>query len=153
MSREWEVATVRTKLLNDAPERTFAVIFEPGEEVLSQLQEFAAAEHLAGSRLTAIGGFSETVLGFYQPDSRSYKEIPVSQQVEVLSMIGDVALGDDGRPHVHAHVVVGCEDGTARGGHLLRALVTPTLEVLLTESPNNLQRRHDAETGLSLIRI
>jgi predicted DNA-binding protein with PD1-like motif len=54
---------------------------------------------------------------------------------------------------LHAHVVVGKADGTAHGGHLLAAVVRPTLEVILVESPRHLQRRHDAETGLALIRV
>lgn len=54
---------------------------------------------------------------------------------------------------MHAHVVVGLRDGSARGGHLLSANVRPTLEVILTESPSYLKRVHDPESGLALIRI
>jgi predicted DNA-binding protein with PD1-like motif len=76
----------------------------------------------------------------------------VNEQVEVLSLIGDVAL-EGAHPKIHAHVVVGLRDGSARGGHLLEARVRPTLEVILTESPNYLTRKFDRESGLALISI
>jgi predicted DNA-binding protein with PD1-like motif len=71
----------------------------------------------------------------------------------VLSLIGDIALDEGGKPKVHAHVVVGKADGTAHDGHLLEAHVRPTLEVILTESPKRLQRKHDKEAGIALIRV
>jgi predicted DNA-binding protein with PD1-like motif len=70
--------------------------------------------------------------------------------VEVLSLVGDIAL-DSQQPRVHAHVVVGKADGTAHGGHLLEAHVWPTLEVVLTKTPDTLRKRFDPETGLTLI--
>jgi len=70
----------------------------------------------------------------------------------VLSLAGDIAL-DEGKPQVHAHVVVGKSDGTAHGGHLLEAHVRPTLEVILVESPQHVQRQTDRESGLALIRL
>ncbi len=79
------------------------------------------------------------------------KQLEIDEQVEVLSLIGDVAL-EGTQPKVHAHVVVGRRDGTAHGGHLLEAHVRPTLEVVLAEVPGHLQRETDPETGLALIR-
>jgi len=92
------------------------------------------------------------LLGFFNFEKRDYKRIPVNEQVEVLSLIGDVAL-EDGDPKIHAHVVLGKSDGTACGGHLLEAFVRPTLELILTESPKHLQRVMDDETGLALIEL
>jgi predicted DNA-binding protein with PD1-like motif len=74
----------------------------------------------------------------------------MEEQVEVLSLVGDIAL-NQGKPKVHAHGVVGKSDGSAHGGHILRARVWPTLEVVLTESPERLCRATDQETGLALI--
>jgi predicted DNA-binding protein with PD1-like motif len=79
-----------------------------------------------------------------------YRKIAMQEQVEVLSLVGDIAL-KDGAPQLHAHVVVGKSDGTAHGGHLIEAHVWPTLEVILTESPKHLWRKIDPETGLALI--
>jgi predicted DNA-binding protein with PD1-like motif len=104
--------------------------------------------------VTAIGAFREATLGYFDWETMDYLKIPVREQVEVVSLVGDVAEGEKGGPKVHAHVVVSRRDGTALAGHLLEARVRPTLELILVdESPAHLQRRHDAESGLALIRI
>ena len=144
---------MRAKLLNERPEKTFALVFETGDEVMKALEAFARQEQLAGSHFTAIGAFREATLGYFDWGTKDYLRIPVREQVEVLSLIGDVARDEQGGPKLHAHVVVGKSDGTAHGGHLLEAVVRPTLEVILVESPRHLQRRHDRETGLALIRV
>jgi uncharacterized protein len=141
---------MREKLLHDQGEKTFALVFDPGDEVVSGLTGFAGRHRLAASHLTAIGAFSQAVLGYFDRDRRDYRRIPVTEQVEVLSLIGDVAL-KDGKPALHAHVVLGKADGTTVGGHLLEARVWPTLEVILIESPAHLRRRHDPASGLALI--
>jgi predicted DNA-binding protein with PD1-like motif len=143
---------MRAKVLQERPSRTLAAIFDTGDEVMAGLERLADEHRLGAAAFTAIGAFSDVVLGYFDWEKREYLPIPVNDQVEVLSLIGDVAL-EGTRPKVHAHVVVGTRDGTARGGHLLRAHVRPTLEVILTESPGHLERRHDAASGLALIRI
>ncbi|MGH2344647.1 MAG: PPC domain-containing DNA-binding protein [Chloroflexota bacterium] len=142
----------RSKLLYDQGEKTFAVVFDKGEEAAAGLLDFAKREGMTAGRLTAIGGFSAMVLGFYDRDRKEYQKIPIHEQVEVLSLVGDISL-DHGEPKVHAHVVVGKADGTAHGGHLLEAHVWPTLEVIIVESPVHLRREMDEEAGLPLIRL
>ena len=143
---------MRTKVLNEHGETTYAVVFETGEEVVSGLTRFAERQNLTASRITAIGAFSDAVLGYFDWDKKDYQRIPVREQVEVVSLIGDVAL-DGTHPKVHAHVVLGLRDGSARGGHLLEAHVRPTLEVIVTESPSYLKREFDPVSGLALIRL
>ncbi len=141
---------MKSTVLDSTGARTWALIFDKGDEPVSGLTAFAKSQGLGGAHFTAIGAFSEVTLGYFDRKARDYKKIPLREQVEVLSLIGDVAL-DRGEPKVHAHVVVGRADGEARGGHLLEARVWPTLEVVLTESPRHLRKRHDPETGLALI--
>jgi predicted DNA-binding protein with PD1-like motif len=133
-------------------QRTFALIFDTGDEAMAGLVAFARENRLGASHFTAIGAFRDVTLGYFDWDAKDYKKIPVGEQVEVLSLIGDVAL-KDGEPKVHAHVVVGRSDGSTRGGHLMEAHVRPTLEVTLTESPEHLRKEVDPESGLALIRI
>jgi predicted DNA-binding protein with PD1-like motif len=134
-------------------QKTFALVLDTGDEVVAELTSFAKDKGLDASSLTAIGAFSGAKLGYFDMGRKEYEGIPVEEQVEVLSLVGDIAPKDDGEPQVHAHVVVGRYDGTTRGGHLLEAHVRPTLEVVVTESPEHLQRRTDEETGLALITI
>ena len=129
----------------------FAVIFETGDDPVAGLTRFAAEQQLAASSFTAIGAFSEAQLGYFDWEKKDYERIPVKEQVEVLALVGDIAL-QDGKPKLHAHVVLGRRDGSACGGHLLEARVRPTLEVILTESPAHLRREYDPRSGLALIR-
>jgi predicted DNA-binding protein with PD1-like motif len=91
--------------------------------------------------LTAIGAFESAVVGWFDFEKRIYRKIEIAQQCEVLSAIGDVAVGDDGKASLHVHVVLGLSDGTTRGGHLLEGAVRPTLEVVLTDTPAKLRSR------------
>jgi predicted DNA-binding protein with PD1-like motif len=143
---------MKSKLISGAAQKTYAVIFDPADEVMQGLEEFARAEQLTAAQFTALGAFSDAVLGYFEIEKKEYKRIPVREQVEVLALVGDVSL-KDGKPAVHAHVVLGKSDGTAHGGHLLEAHVRPTLEVILTESPRHLERRHDEESGFARIRV
>jgi uncharacterized protein len=141
---------MKSVVLEATGAKTWALIFDKGDEPVAGLTAFAKAEKLGGAHFTAIGAFSEVTLGYFDRAARDYKKTPLREQVEVLSLIGDVAL-DGGEPKVHAHVVVGLADGQTRGGHLLAARVWPTLELVLVESPRHLRKRHDPETGLALI--
>ena len=143
---------MRHKLINEAPERTFALVFDRGDEVVSTLQRFAAEQGLRASRFTAIGAFERATLGYFDWEKKDYERIPVEEQVEVLTLAGDVALAGS-KPKVHAHVVLGRRDGSTLGGHLLEAFVRPTLEVVLVDAPSHLSREHDPVSGLALIRI
>jgi predicted DNA-binding protein with PD1-like motif len=143
---------MKSKLLSENGDRTWAVIFQTGEEFSAGIREFAAGHGLTASSFTAIGAFQEVVLGYFDWETKDYRRIPIREQVEVLSLIGDIAARE-GKPQVHAHVVVGKADGTAHGGHLLEGRVRPTLEVILTETPKRLERKHDPESGLALITV
>lgn len=134
-------------------QKTYALVFDEGDEVISTLTGFAKENGLAAASFTALGAFGAATLGYFDMDRKEYERIPVHEQVEVLSLVGTVAPKEDGEPQVHAHVVLGTSDGTARGGHLLEARVRPTLEVVLTGSPEHLRREVDAKTGLPLLKI
>lgn len=135
----------------DTQPNTYAVIFETGDEVTEGLGAFAKEHGLSASHFTAIGGFQDVTLGYFDWNKKDYKHIPVREQVEVLSLIGDIAL-DKGVPKVHAHVIVAKSDGTAHGGHLLKAHVRPTLEVIVVESAGELRKSYDPQSKLDLIR-
>ena len=144
---------MRAKLVHESDgQRTFVVVLETGEEVMSSLKSFAEEHELSAAQLTAIGAFSDAVLAYFDWEAKSYARIPVAEQVEVASMLGDVALDPEGAVALHVHLVLGRRDGTALAGHLDEAHVRPTLEVVVTESPEHLRKRKDPESGLALIR-
>src|SRR5687768_18592662 len=94
--------------------RTFAVVLATGEEVMQALAGFAAEHHVKATQFTAIGAFSRVIVAYFDWTTKEYRHIAIAEQVEVLSLVGDIAL-DGEPPKVHAHVVVGQADGTAHG--------------------------------------
>ena len=145
---------MKSKLIAPAVEgrRTFAVILDTGDEFTSCLTRFANDERLTAGQFTAIGAFSSTVLGYFEWDRKDYRRIAIDEQVEVVSLLGDIAM-KDGKSSIHPHVTVAKRDGSAWGGHLLEGTVRPTLEIIVTESPASLARCPDPETGLALIKL
>ena len=142
---------MKATLLNDhGGLRTFAVVLETGDEAMQSVVAFANEKQLGTSQFSAIGAFSRVVVAYFDWETKEYRKIPIDDQVEVLSLLGDITL--EGAEHkVHAHIVVGKRDATAHGGHLIEGDVRPTLEILLTETPKHLRRHYDAESGLALL--
>jgi len=144
---------MRSKLLNDtAGQRTFAVVLQTGEEAMGCLRTFVEKERISAAQITGIGALSDARLNYFDWDKKEYEPIPVAEQVEVASLVGDVALSPEGKPALHIHVVLGRRNGNALAGHLAEAHVRPTLEVIVTEPPAHLHKAHDPESGLALIR-
>jgi uncharacterized protein len=145
------VEVMKTALLSEHEGlRTFVVVCETGDEAMQALTSFAVEHRLGGSQFTAIGAFSTAVVAYFDWPSKQYRNVSIDEQVEVLSLVGDVTV-EQGKPKVHAHVVLGKADATAHGGHLIEGMVRPTLEVVITEAPRHLQRRRDPDSGLALI--
>ena len=143
---------MKAKLLDERDgRRTYMLVCDVGDEVTSSLLEFARETHLEGSSFTAIGAFEDVVFGWFDWDAKEYRRIPLSEQVEVVSFAGNIALSSTGEPALHAHVAVAKQDGSAWGGHLLEAHVRPTLEVVLIESPTHLRRKVDPRYGFAFI--
>jgi uncharacterized protein len=148
-----EVRPMRTKLLNDnGGQRTFAIIMQVGDEAVACLQEFVKAQRVTAAQFSGIGALSGGTLNYFDWEKKAYQPIPVREQVEVASLIGDVALSPKGDAALHIHAVLGRRDGAALAGHLSEAHVRPTLEIVLTESPTYLQKVMDPESGLALIK-
>jgi len=142
---------MKIKQVLDQP-RTYVLILLTGDEVVDCLTKFAAEQRPESASFTAIGAFEGCTLGYFDWQYKKYLENPVVDQVEVLSLVGNLTWDGD-KPKAHAHVVIGLRDGSACGGHLLKGLVRPTLEVTVVEAPAHLQRRYDPESHLALIQI
>lgn len=143
---------MKSQLLSDtADAQVHVVILDGGEEAFAALTKFANEAGLTAASLTAIGAFEKATVGWFDFASKSYKKIEVGEQCEVLSAIGDIAVGDYGKASLHVHIVLGLADGSTRGGHLLAGTVRPTLEVVITEVPARLRRKKRADLGIALI--
>jgi predicted DNA-binding protein with PD1-like motif len=136
----------------DQTPKTFILVFETGDELAEGLKQFAIEQQLSAASFKAVGALSSVRLDWFSWENKKYEpSVQLNEQIELLSLIGDVAV-KDGEPQVHAHAVIGKKDGTAHGGHLFEAHIRPTCEVVLVESPAHLQKRIDPDSGLALIR-
>ena len=142
---------VQVKLISDSgTTKTYALIFAAGDEVLSGLKEFAIKYHVKSAHFTAIGDASSAKYGWYDRSKKMFKVFRIQHFSEITSLIGDIATYN-GVPVVHAHANFGTEDGTVRGGHLLEAFISPTLEVMMTVEPEPLYKKMAPEFGILVI--
>jgi hypothetical protein len=142
---------MHVQLLNPGEStKQYAVIFYQGDEAFSGLVEFAEKYHVTSAHFAAIGALNRATLGWFDPQRKMYKKIPINGQHEVIGMSGDIALYQ-GKPVVHTHMVVGSPDGTTRAGHVLEAYVSPTVEVMVIVDPIAMKKRFDPATDLTLI--
>jgi hypothetical protein len=142
---------VQAKLVKDTPEeKIYAVIFSKGDEVLSGLTDFAIEHKIEDAHFTAIGAVSGGTLAWLDLTKKIYHRIPVTEQDEVLSLIGDVATFN-GKPIVHMHAVLGKSNGSTIGGHVFELNVNPTLEVFVTVNITPLRKKPDDASGMKLI--
>jgi uncharacterized protein len=142
---------MKWKLLDDKPDRrAFVLVFDTHDDLLSELLRFANEQKVATAHFAAIGACERVTLGYFDLKKKDYDKIPIDEQVEVMSVSGNIA-SYEGEPKIHAHIVIGKRDGSAHGGHLLEAVVRPTLEMFLNEVPVMIRRSMDADTNLPLI--
>ena len=130
-------------------EKTYVLTFAKGDEVMSGLTAFAAQQKVTAGYFTAIGALRRAKFGWFDLAHQAYRNIPVEEQVELISLIGNFGL-INGHPQPHTHGAIALPDGQVRGGHLLEAVVFPTLEVFFTALPLTLIKKRDAQTALFL---
>lgn len=150
--RGGQVLVMRFHKISGSGPEVAVCVAEVGDEAVAELTRLADEQGVGAAGVTGVGGFSRATLGYFDVDAKSYVEIPVDEQVEVLSLTGDITCKGD-EHQVHLHVVCGRRDGSTVGGHLMNAVVRPTLELVVTKTPAELQRRHDESSGLALIEL
>ena len=117
---------------------------------MEELTAFAAEEGIRAAEISGIGAFESAEVGFYNGETKDYDRLPVEEETEVLSILGNLSVTDEG-PRVHAHVTLGKRDGSALGGHLFEGRCSATLEIFVREEPGELRRVPDPDAGLPLL--
>jgi len=133
--------------------KEYALVLAKGDEVMTALNDFASREQLGAASFTAIGAVRSAEVGWFDFGKRKYKAMRRDEQLEVLSLVGDIGMGSDDKPVVHAHVTLGRESGRTFGGHLIAATVSPTLEVFVTGYPQAMKKRLDVTDDVELFQL
>ena len=145
---------MQSKLVSpEGTPRIWVLVLSPGEEAKKTIVNFAKQNDLKAASLVALGAFENAQLGYFDWQAKKYQPISVDEQVEVLTLVGDIAENEKGEADLHAHAVLGRRDGSTRGGHLMQGIVRPTLEVTLSETPAHLKRRMHQDINVALIDI
>ncbi len=126
---------------------------DEGEEVISALREWATKQRIFSGTFYAMGALGRALLGYFDPQTRDYVKIPVETQTEVVSMFGNLAVGEEKTPIFHIHAVLSFPDGHAIGGHLFEGVVNPTLEITFFPLRKLLLRQYNPKTGLKLLSL
>lgn len=125
----------------------YVIRFEEGESFPARLIEFLRAKSITAGSFTGLGAMFGSTIAFFDVATRAYEDIELNEQLEVVSLVGNVAM-HEGVPLVHAHVALGRRNGLVVGGHLRHGTVRPTLEIYLRALKETVERRVDRKYGL-----
>lgn len=141
----------RVKLLGEHDgSREYQLVFEPRAEIMGTITDFILRNKIKAAHFTGLGACTDAVVGYYDPAAHEYRRTPYTQQMEIVSLIGDAAPTAGGAG-LDVHVGLALPDGTMRGGHLFEAHAYPTLELFLIASPTPIERKHDNALNLDLL--
>ena len=119
------------------------------EEIMEKLTEIVVREGIALASVEAIAGIRELEFGVYDPVEHQYHPQRLEGFFEVISLMGNVTQ-QEGKPYLHLHISVSDQSGRAVGGHMKRAVVGATCEMVIRPIAGTVVRKHDEETGLNL---
>ena len=128
----------------------FLFVLKKGEEIHEGIIHAVVEANLKSAAFSGIGALLNPVLGFYSEHSKTYIEKKFEGLYELLSIIGNITKADD-KFVAHSHVVLGKEDCSTFGGHLISGEIGVTGEILITPLSTALVRKLDLEIGLKLI--
>jgi uncharacterized protein len=121
-----------------------------GTDLLSELQAFVQEKGINLAWVTGLGAVGRATLRYYDQTGKSWSDIQIEKQLEVISMIGNVSLLN-GEPIVHTHITLSDEEGRCYGGHLGANTLVFNMEILMTTlSGPPVTRKLDTDTGLTL---
>jgi predicted DNA-binding protein with PD1-like motif len=137
-----------------SPRKSFLLRLIRGEDILLSLQEFCRHDpEISAGTIQGIGAVSKANVGFF--DGQKYLEIVFTENLELLSLIGNIAL-EKGTPNqiIHVHGVFGRKDGSCVGGHILEGCtVSVTSEIQITINEPAVYREEDPDTKLKLLSL
>jgi uncharacterized protein len=126
------------------------VIVERGEKLVATLTEAFAVHKIEGGFISGLGALTQAELGYYYLHKRDYLRKTFTDEYELISLTGNVAL-KDGKPFVHVHAVLGDDKFNAFGGHLFEAVSAVTAEVSVSPFPFAPVRQFNDDVGLATI--
>jgi len=131
---------------------TYVIRMDRGEEILEQLKRFAQAEGVKLAGVQALGAVGDFTVGVFRTADKRYESNHFTGDYEIVSLTGTINTMD-GQFYCHLHMSAGDSQGRVVGGHLNRAVISATCEMLVTVLPGCVDRRADEEIGLNLLKF
>ena len=128
------------------------VRLEVGEEVIASLSELAEREGVTLAEVSGIGASDDIAVSVYDVKQKRYFDHEFREPMEITSLLGTVTEME-GTPYIHIHASAGRADGSVVGGHLKRAVVSATCEIVLHTVYGRVPRFFDDATGLNLMDV
>lgn len=125
---------------------------EVGEEVIASLSDIAEREGVTFASVSGIGAADDIAVSVYDVKAKKYFDNEFREPMEITSLLGTVSE-KDGAPYIHIHATAGRADGSVVGGHLKRAVVSATCEIVLHTVYGRVPRFFDDATGLNLMDV
>ena len=130
-----------------ADDRLWMVRVDKGEEIVTALLEFAAQHDVRCASVTGLGGVRDVTLAYFDVDVKQYLDRTIHGVLELVSLVGNLAI-ENGKPFLHAHVVLPDREFHCFGGHLRSAPVAVTAEFAVRCGDATLERRFNADLGI-----
>lgn len=128
----------------------FVVRLDPGDEIVESLMHLAGQEGIHLASVSGMGAVNQITLGIFCPDTKQYKANIFRADFEIVSLTGNLTT-QNGRPYAHLHMAVGDISGRCYGGHLNRAVVSATAEIVVRCIDGTVEREPNPEIGLNLM--
>ena len=131
---------------------TLVVRLDRGEEILEQVRVLAEREHIRLAAVQALGAVDDFTVGVFNTQTKTYASNDFKGPYEIVSLTGTIDT-KDGRFYTHLHMSAGDAQGRVFGGHLNRAVVSATCEMIVTCIDGQADRAFSEEVGLNLLRF
>ena len=119
---------------------TIMLRLDPGDEICASLTELAAREKIALAEVSGIGATDDLDVGVFDLSKMDYNVFHFDGNREITSIVGTLTE-KDGQPYQHVHITAAGPDGVVVGGHLKRAVVNITAEIVVRVIPGNVGRK------------
>ena len=131
---------------------TIVVRMDRGEEILEQLKIVAEKENIRLAEISALGAVNDFTVGVFKTDEKKYYANSFQGSFEIVSLTGTVSTMD-GAYYAHLHMSAGNDKGEVFGGHLNRAVISATCEMVVRVIGGSVDRAFSDEVGLNLFKF
>lgn len=131
---------------------TIVARIDKGEEILEKIKEIALKENITLANINALGATNEFTVGVFKIDEKKYYANEFKGNFEIVSLTGTINTMND-EFYTHIHMSAGNDKGEVFGGHLNRAIVSATCEMVIHIISGKVDRYFDEEIGLNLFQF